>query len=324
VTGKGLSRKLFFIVIAAFALIISSFVAYSQESATCPVAAYEGTVVKLNPAAFDPDIEIGPAGRLIWEFGPPFNASGMWQTTKGKRGIFDFWVSVTDGELKDTEYSCVEVLPYNKNPVLAPVNDVYITRGQATNIEASCYDPDGDAVEINYRFNGKDVAYIMYEPPGVYPLEVLCTDSYGGIDTKKASLHILMDSVADYPKPTQQVIVPSVPQTAEKVELVLPASQKLSQVDLILPNASQQGIIEVKTPAECPPCPVSDNDVGIGEVEVVIYDSIYGLDSQGNRSNTFIIESEGDAGSVQPAASSGCEEGLERKNEINTVLGCCE
>lgn len=313
-------------------MIASSSAAYAQHSEVCPVAAYEGDLIQLRPEAFDPDPEIGPAGRLLWEFGPPFDIYGRWQTLKGQRGIFNFWVSVSDGELKDTKHACAELFPNNRNPVLDPVPEVFVTRGENARIDATCVDPDGDPVEISFRFNGKDVAYIQYEPPGVYNVDVTCTDGFGGVDSERTLLHILMPEVQELPKPAPVVIAEPAPFVVEQpVVEVVPAAPGVVEVALPLP--AEPEVIEIHYPAECPPCPVLPAP-SAGEIDVVVYDSLYDVDTTGAGSKAFVVENapapapepahEPSAPAVMvPEPRDGCEEDLDRKREISVVLGYC-
>jgi len=340
--------------------LLSATAALAVESATCPVAAYEGELVKLNPSAFDPDPEIGPAGKLLWDFGPPFNAQGIWQTLKGQRGIYDFWLSVSDGELKDTQTACVELFPNNRNPVLEPVPEVTIIRGQSTKISATCTDPDGDPVEISYRFNGKDVAFILYEPPGTYDLSVTCTDGFGGVDTERSKVHILMPEeperpkpkpapipVITEPKPTEVIL--DVPEPADPgvvevvmpivkhdvVEVRYPAECEPCDPDLVemrYPaecNPCDQDLVEMRYPAECAPCEHEVEDVGL-----VIYDTMQDIDTTKDRSNIFTIESEPAPEPVpEPTPepelviiddSKPCDDDLDRQKDISAIMGCCD
>jgi hypothetical protein len=268
--GKITVDRVAFVLLVLTLLIVSSVSVYSQVyQSKCPLVAYEGEMVALHPEGYDPDKDIGPAGHLIWEFSTPFDAQGRWQTFKGQRGIYDFWVSVSDGELKDTKRSCVELLPNNKPPILYPVEDIYLTRGESTKITASCIDPDGDPVSFSYRFNGKDVVYIVYEPPGVYDLEVICSDGFGGIAQQNAKLHVLMP---EEPKPAPK---------PKPIIYVAPVS-KPSTVEVVLPKAAKPEVVDVTYPSECV-CPENE------DVEVVIYDGFYPVESLTNNTRTFVI-----------------------------------
>lgn len=324
-------------------LISFSSVAYSQPS--CPIVVKEGELVRLSPEAFDPDPEIGPAGQLLWEFGPPFDSQGRWQTRKGQRGIFSFWVSVSDGELKDTVRSCVEVLPDNRAPVLQPVDDITITRGESAKIQVSCHDPDGDPVTVSYIFDGREVAYIAYEPPGSYDLEVVCSDGFGGVDTESAKLHILMPEPEPAPK-IKHVWVPPPEQPAPsevevkmpssdtgEVEVVMPAPADAGEVEVVLPGTEGAGDVDVVYPAECEPCPPCPSCPPCPpcppeeDVDVVIYDTMEDVGSGPAPARdpgeiivgNIPVKGQDDASALR----SGCEDDLKRKAEVDEMLGCC-
>ncbi|HII71336.1 TPA: hypothetical protein HA265_01120 [Candidatus Woesearchaeota archaeon] len=194
----------------------------SAQMVNCPIKVYEGQKVQLTPEAFDPDPEIGPAGELLWSFSEPFSSTGAWQTEKGKRGIFPFYVTVSDGELSDTKQSCVEVLPNNRAPVLDPVPEVTVMMGQDMNIQVMCYDPDGDQVYIDYEFNGHPIAYIYYEQPGDYPLRVICSDGFGGVDSEMTTLHVLAQEREPYTVPYAVTPTTTVVSEPEPEPVVIP------------------------------------------------------------------------------------------------------
>jgi hypothetical protein len=302
-----LSKKLRkYITLVVFILLSSSISSSIVCALSCPIVVYEGQSVVLDPDAYDPDPEIGPAGRLVWEFGQPFNNKGAWQTKKGQRGIFDFWVSVSDGEFSSVNYSCVEVLPYNLPPVLEEISPFELVRGESKKIEAVCTDPDGDAVEITYRFNGKDVSYVLYEPPGVYSLEVVCSDGFGGSDTKETSVTILMPEPEFVPikKPEPVSVDESI-----RVNEILPET-----VELVLPESKAQNVSEDELAViytigsyNCPPCPSEDIIVA------------YELPVDETKSRIFVLEH-----SIEDAKTdSQCEKDLRRKEKITLTLGCC-
>ena len=316
-----LKRTCFFVLLV---LIVSalSFVAYSQQSNVCPIAVYEGEFVQLNPEAYDPDPEIGPAGILLWEFGPPFNNKGQWQTMKGQRGIFNFWVSVSDGGLEDKNHSCVEVFPNNRDPILYPVPEMFITRGENTRISATCVDPDGDPVEISYKLDGKDILYVMYEPPGVYNLEIICSDGFGGVASERTKLHVLMPEVIKPAKQPKQQVRVQAPKEPEVIDLQLPEPETddvIQDIDVIIQDTTKPEIIEVQYPAECPPCPSFPADENI---DVIVYDSIEEISTK-DQTRHFVIESEKDIPSEEKKSDDDCENNLKRKKEIDKIMARC-
>lgn len=318
-TKKVLKQIILFITLL---ILLTSFsvVAFAQQSSRCPIAVYAGEMVRLSPEAYDPDPEIGPAGALIWSFGPPFDDYARWQTKKGQQGIFNFWVTVSDGELTDTKKSCVEVLSNNRNPIIYPVPDMAIVRGDSTQIPVTCYDPDGDAVTISYRFNGKDVAYIAYEPPGTYNLEVTCSDGFGGVDTEHSKLHILMPEVdePERPKhvwmPPEEVEISAHP--AGDVEVVFPDT---GDVEVVFPSTGDVDLVYSTVCEPCPPCPpcppYPDDELDLGEVDV-----IYEINQITEIKNA---EKLAEQEKLSVNHETGCQSGLDRRTEISQAMGCC-
>ena len=170
------------------------------------------------------------------------------------------------------------------------------------------------------------------------------------MDTKTAALHIDMPQPAPQPKPAPRPAPQPTPEQAPtEVELVLPKAPKepepshdVIEVRYPKPEAtSEPEVIEVHYPGECEPCPVYDvevveeapvveDPVDIGDVDVVIYDSIYPMDDLTNRTGTFVLEDKIE----QPAPAEEepaepvidvdpCEEDLERKKQITQAIGCC-
>ncbi len=231
------STKQQFIFVLGIILFLTLIVnVRALESKNCPVAAYGGDLIRLLPEAYDPDPEIGPAGKLVWEFSIPFDSNGLWQTTKGMTGIFPFWVSVSDGDLKDVKQGCVELFSNNRNPILDPVSEITITQGKNEQISATCFDPDGDKVDISFKFKGKDVAYIIYEPAGLYDLEITCTDGFGGFDKKQTVLRVLKNPdntdvflTQSEPKITTNVNIRTSVQTVEDERLVVYGAKMVNE-----------------------------------------------------------------------------------------------
>ena len=77
------------------------------------------------------------------------------------------------------------------------------------------------------------------------------------------------------------------------------------------------------------------SEYSAGDIEVVIYDSLYPVQNLSNTTSTFVVEPKPAAKPAPPAPApapkpsapeviiSGCEEDLKRKQEIRDALGCC-
>lgn len=277
---KGVLLSLFLVFAMLSTSIISltslSSTVNAQTSDVCPIAVYEGEKVKLAPAAYDPDPEIGPAGEFLWSVSRPFDEKGEWQTTKGKRGIFNFWLKVSDGELYDTEYSCVEVLPNNRDPVLLPISDLTITKGESTKLYATCSDPDGDQVKIDYYVNGKNMQYLLYQPPGTYRFTVMCTDGYGGADYQSATLTVKETIPQTIIKKVKKIVnIPVEEPTPVETEIVMPEPEKVTVQTEIIDDSYCSTV-----------CGASRT----GEIDVIVYDEIHEMIGEAGDTRTFEIQ----------------------------------
>jgi|GEM_PF-1688784 len=149
----------------------------------CEFIVDEGELVSLVPAGYDPDPDIGPAGRLIWTFYTPFNNDGKWQTKVGDAGITESKVKLSDGELSDLRTFCVEVIAINKAPILSPLSDVTVNEGDTVIVEPVCTDPDGDKVAVSITgYMTADTKNVGYAEDGSHDVTVRCTDPSGASD----------------------------------------------------------------------------------------------------------------------------------------------
>ncbi|MFQ5474469.1 MAG: hypothetical protein ACE5DM_01405, partial [Candidatus Nanoarchaeia archaeon] len=177
-------------------LILMATVVTAQK---CPLYTTEGELLDLHIEGYDPDPEIGPAGRLIWLYPTPFDELGRWQTRVGDAGVYHFTFALSDGEFTDTYKSCLEVFPlytpnpsvkkvkeHNNPPMLFGTKDIRMYVGDTLNIHISCMDIDGDDVEITYYgYPGQLVHTATVSEAGTHFAEVVCSDSRGA-ETRQA------------------------------------------------------------------------------------------------------------------------------------------
>jgi len=69
------------------------------------ITVYEGQLIQINPKASDADNDT-----LIFSFTPPLNSSGAWKTSIGDNGNYSVNVSVSDGNLTDSQIVWIFVL----------------------------------------------------------------------------------------------------------------------------------------------------------------------------------------------------------------------
>lgn len=180
----------------------------SAKPGECEFVVDEGEKVTLKPEGYDPDPEIGPAGKLIWTFYKPFDKNGVWQTQKGDAGKTTSKIKLSDGELEDEREFCVEVLKTNNAPKLSGLTDIQADEGETITIKPRCTDPDGDKVTITISgFMTSDQKKLGYDDEGEHEVTVTCTDPDGEKDSKTIRV-----TVADVNRPPtldvpEQVVV---------------------------------------------------------------------------------------------------------------------
>ena len=162
------------------------------EDGECPFIVTEGDFVKIRPEAVDPDPEIGPAGELLWTFYQPLDDEGEWQTEIGDAGRHDTKVTVSDGELSDTQAFCIEVMSGNHAPVLEHIADILAKEGETVRIDASCTDEDEDDVAMTYSgWMDDDSKRAGYSDEGEHTVTVKCTDTQGASDSQTVTVTII-------------------------------------------------------------------------------------------------------------------------------------
>jgi PKD repeat protein len=163
----------------------------------CEFVVNEGETVRLKPEGYDPDPDVGPAGKLIWTFYKPFDKKGVWETQKGDAGKLWSKIKLSDGELYDEREFCIEVLKTNNPPVLSGLQDMKANEGETIEIKPRCTDPDGDEVTITISgFMTDGTKELDYEDAGEHEVTVTCTDPDGDKDTETITI-----TVADVNRP---------------------------------------------------------------------------------------------------------------------------
>ncbi len=137
----------------------------------------EGDLIILDYKGSDPDADIGPAGKLIYTIGEPFDGDNKWQTKRGDAGTYTVEVTVSDGEYESKDDVCFKILPANTAPKLT-VPDVSIDEGSTVRLQPKCVDPDGDKVMISYSGDMNGATWKTgYDDAGTYAVKVTCQDA---------------------------------------------------------------------------------------------------------------------------------------------------
>ncbi|MBT7902402.1 hypothetical protein HN587_00965 [Candidatus Woesearchaeota archaeon] len=184
----------------------------------CTFVQDEGSLVSLRPEGYDPDKDIGPAGKLLWTFFEPFNNQGAWQTVKGDAGIIWSKVKLSDGEFYDERTFCIELLKTNSPPKLVGAEDVFAKEGETVNLDVSCSDPDGDKLKLYISgFMTSAQKELSFEDAGTHAIKFVCQDPDGETDEKTITL-----TVEDVNRPPQ-LVTPDTVVVDEKQKAVITA-----------------------------------------------------------------------------------------------------
>lgn len=161
---------------------------YSGE---CEFSYKEGSLVDIDAEAFDPDADVGPAGKLVWTWYDPLDKYGKWQTKKGDAGRHGTKVKVSDGELFDVRPFCIQVLKANGAPVLAALADVHVKEGDTVTLSPECSDPDNDKVTVKYSgWMTESSKTTAAGDVGSHTVTVTCSDPDGEKNAKTVKVTV--------------------------------------------------------------------------------------------------------------------------------------
>lgn len=180
----------------------------------------QAPVANINPSAtsgkapltvsFDGSGSSDDAGitDYLWDFGDGSTDSGVNVShTYTVAGDYSASLTVSDGELSDTNSVNIRVLPENR----APTADVSVSPSEnidtetTVNFSASANDPDGDTVNFAWDFgdgttaSGTSTTH-RYATAGGYIVTLTATDTEGASDTVQQTLTV-EESVAPPPPP---------------------------------------------------------------------------------------------------------------------------
>ncbi|MBU0461300.1 MAG: hypothetical protein KJ574_01805 [Nanoarchaeota archaeon] len=188
-------------LLVIFMLIASSYAALAQ---VCPFYTTEGQLLKITTEGYDPDTDIGPAGRLIWTYPLPFNEAGEWQTYVGDAGVYHLTFGLSDGEFTDSFSACLEVfslskvvvkpkkIEYNNPPLLIGLKNVKMYVGDTLHLRIRCLDIDGDDLDLTYYgWPSERDHTATIEEVGTHISEVVCRDSRGGETRQQMTIQVV-------------------------------------------------------------------------------------------------------------------------------------
>ena len=125
-------------VILFLAILLVSLSVSAVEKITVD----EGTLIKLNVDATDPD-----GDELEYIFPEPFNEEGQWQTNYTSAGEYIVKLAVSDGEALTYRNIIIKINDKDRAPEFKNLKSSYeIKENKRLKIELEAVDPDGDSV----------------------------------------------------------------------------------------------------------------------------------------------------------------------------------
>lgn len=138
-----------------------------------------GSTVKLEPKASDPN-----GDKLTFSFSG-WMKSAEKETTEEDVGKHDVTVTVSDGELTDSDNVVITVIPKNHAPVMELIKDIVINEGDTIKLDPVVEDPDGDEVTLAYSGWMTSNEYTTtYDDAGEYSVKITASD--GKLETTQS------------------------------------------------------------------------------------------------------------------------------------------
>ncbi len=137
-----------------------------------PIHVTELDTVTLHVIASDPD-----GDNLTVTYPTPFDENGVWKTTRGVAGVYDFDVVVSDGT-DDVHTSVqVNVSAINLAPIVQPIAPITVKEGETIVLPVNATDSDGDNLTISYSGLMTSKTYTTtFEDAGEYVEKITVSD----------------------------------------------------------------------------------------------------------------------------------------------------
>ena len=138
--------------------------------------------INLLPKGYDPDEDI-----IVYQFTPPLNEEGEWQTDYGDAGEYTVTVTASDGEMSTSQDALIIVNKKEEAPTIESFSpsEKSVTIDENSNIEFSIIvtDKNDDELTYKWKFNGYDVSsedsYVYdagYDSAGEHIIELTVSD----------------------------------------------------------------------------------------------------------------------------------------------------
>lgn len=133
----------------------------------------EGEQIIVNPVAVDPD-----GDELSYTYSG-YLSGPVKDTSFSDSGQYTASLTVSDGELSDSQSFKIIVADVNRPPVVKAVGNIVAVEGDVLIMGAEAYDPDGDNVDFAFiggKFNRSGVWQTKIGDAGVYDVEIVASD----------------------------------------------------------------------------------------------------------------------------------------------------
>ncbi|HLD72545.1 MAG TPA: PKD domain-containing protein [Candidatus Nanoarchaeia archaeon] len=146
------------------------------------IIAKETQKIDLKKIVNDPDQDV-----LSYEFNPPFNKDGTWETTFSDAGLYTLEFTADDGEFKEKFRVGIEVLNTNQPPLIKQISPdeeiIQIEEDETLDFMAEAEDLDQDKLTYLWKLDGEIISkensgeYIFdFESAGEHTLELTIND----------------------------------------------------------------------------------------------------------------------------------------------------
>ena len=165
--------------------ILAVFLLFVFPSASLKNLTYQETdKVALNVSASDPDKDA-----FSIRYGSPLDGNGQWQTAYGDAGVYRLNITVSDGDLSDSEEVRLIINRKEEPPMvtsLKPSTDALsVTEGRMLSFSIAATDLNKDVLGYVWSLDGRNVSggkgfsYALgYDEEGEHALEVHVTDGF--------------------------------------------------------------------------------------------------------------------------------------------------
>lgn len=161
------------------------------------ISVNEGQLVTISAAATDAD-----GDTLTYSFDPPFNSEGMWQTNYLDAGVHNVTVTVSDGNLTDSQNVVVNVANVNTAPAVSiSLSRINIPINEYFSFIVNADDADYDSLTLVLQRDGEQffsgsvydfyVGTTYFSSLGKHTIKAIVTDGHGGSTTTSVNVEVI-------------------------------------------------------------------------------------------------------------------------------------